>query len=486
MDLQTSGERRKSRKRPTLSVGKKSNGKSQIMNSLNSKLKTSGQVNRRQFLGTTATGAAFLIVPRYVVAGSGEEAPSEKLNIAGIGVGGMGANNLGNLPGQNIVALCDVDQDYAAKTFKKYPLARVWTDYREMLEKQKDIDAVVIATPDHTHAVIAMAAMAAGKHVYCQKPLTHDIFEARKLAEAARGSRVTTQMGNQGHSAEGVRSICEWIWDGAIGDVREVQAWCDLSYYPWGHTWWSSKWCQRPADTPAVPPTLNWDLWLGPARHRPYHPAYLPGVWRSWWDFGNGMMGDRGAHTLDAAVWALKLGYPTRIQASSCGLNAEAHPVSAMVTFDFPARETLPPVRLTWWEGLRAPRPEGLDEGWEMPKEGGIIFHGSKGRIMAGVYDERPMLLPASLDKEYKRPARSIPRVQGEGHEMEWVRACKAGRKAGSNFEYAALLTEICLLGNLAIRVDSPIDWDGPNMKVGNLPEANQYVRAEYRNGWNL
>ncbi len=443
-------------------------------------------VSRRDFLvaGACAAGA-WTLAPRQAL-GVGEGPPSDRLNIAGIGVGGMGAANLANLAGQNIVALCDVDQDFAAKTFKKYPKARVWTDYREMLDKQKDIEAVVIATPDHTHAVIALAAMGAGKHVYCQKPLTHDVFEARKLAQAAKGSRVTTQMGNQGHSAEGVRLICEWIWDGAIGEVREVEAWCDLSYYPWGHEWWSTKWSQRPADTPAVPPTLNWDLWLGPARPRPYHPAYLPSVWRAWWDFGNGMMGDRGAHTLDAAVWALKLGYPARIQASSCGLNADVHPVSAMVTYEFPARENLPPVKLTWWEGLRAPWPEGLDKGWDMPKEGGIIFHGSKGKIMAGVYDERPMLLPASLARDYQRPPKSIARIPGEGHEMEWVRACQEGRKAGSNFEYAALLTEICLLGNLAKRVDAPIEWDGPNMKVSNLPEANQYVRAEYRNGWSI
>ncbi len=255
----------------------------------------SSAVSRRGFLTTSAFAAgAFTLLPSRVWAADGAP-PSEKLNIACIGVGRMGTGNLENLAGQNIVALCDVDHDNAAKTFQKYPKARIWTDYREMLEKQKDIDAVVIATPDHTHAVTSMAAMNAGKHVYCQKPLTHDVFEARKLAEAAKGSRVTTQMGNQGHSGEGIRSICEWIWDGAIGEVRKVDAWCDLSYYPWGHAWWSSKWGQRPTDTPAVPPGLNWDLWLGPARERPYHPAYHPCVWRSWWDFGCGMMGDRGA-----------------------------------------------------------------------------------------------------------------------------------------------------------------------------------------------
>jgi predicted dehydrogenase len=424
-------------------------------------------------------------VPRHVL-GAGETPPSEKLNIAGIGVGGMGANNLENLNSQNIVALCDVDPAYGAKTFKKYPNAKRWADYREMLEKQKEIEAVVIATPDHTHAVIALAAMQAGKHVYVQKPMAHEVHEARVLAEAARKYRVTTQMGNQGHSQEGIRSICEWIWDGAIGEVREVHAWCDLSYYPWGHAYWSSKWSQRPKETPAVPPNLDWELWLGPAKARPYHPAYHPQVWRCWWDFGCGMMGDRGAHTLDAAVWALKLGQPVSIQATSCGGTAEVHPVSAMVTYQFPARDSLPPVKLTWWEGLRAPWPEGLDEDLEMPGQGGIIFHGTKGKIMAGVYGGRPMLLPTRLNLEYKRPPKSIPRVPGESHELDWVRACKAGQPAGSNFEYAGLLTEICLLGNLAKRVDEPLQWDGAALKVTNHPEANRFVRSEYRAGWSL
>jgi predicted dehydrogenase len=351
----------------------------------------------------------------------------------------MGANNLENLKSQNLVALCDVDEAYAAKTFKKYPNAKRWTDYREMLEKQKEIEGVVIATPDHTHAVIALAAMQAGKHVYVQKPLTHDVHEAPVLAEAARKYRVTTQMGNQGHSQEGIRSICEWVWDGAIGEVREVQAWCGLSYYPWGHAYWSSKWSQRPKETPAVPPNLDWELWLGPAKARPYHPAYHPQVWRCWWDFGYGMMGDRGAHTLDSAVWALKLGQPVSIQATSCGGTAEVHPVSAMVTYQFPARDSLPPVKLTWWEGLRAPWPEGLDEDLVMPSEGGILFHGTKGKIMAGVYGARPVLLPTRLNQEYKRPPKTIPRVPGESHELDWVRACKAGQPAGSNFEYWAM-----------------------------------------------
>jgi len=293
-------------------------------------------------------------------------------------------------------------------------------------------------------------------------------------------------MGNQGHSGEGIHLICEWIWDGAIGEVREVDAWCDLSYYPWGHEWWSSKWSRKPSDTPAVPSTLNWDLWLGPAPQRPYHPAYHPGVWRCWWDFGCGMMGDRGAHTLDVAVWALHLGHPTSIEATSSDLNPDTHPVSAMVTYRFPARQNLPPVKLTWWEGLRAPWPEGLDHDLEMPREGGIIFKGDKGKIMGGVYGNGARLMPTQLHRDYKRPAPSLPRVPEENHEMDWVRAAKSGQLAGSNFEYSGLLTEICLLGNIAKRMDSPLEWNGADLKFTNSPEANKLIRTEYRQGWSL
>ena len=431
------------------------------------------------------TLAAVSIVPRHVLGAPGQKPPSEKLHIAGIGVGGMGAANLGKLESENIVALCDVDQDYAAPTFKKYPLAKIYSDYRELLEKQKDIDAVLIATPDHTHAVIAMAAMKAGKHVYCQKPLTHDVWEARQLAQAAKQWGVVTQMGNQGHSMEGIRSICEWIWDGAIGEVREVEAWCSLSYYPWGHANWSSRWGGRPTDTPAVPASLNWDLWLGPAPPRPYHPAYHPGVWRCWWDFGCGMMGDRGAHTLDAAFWALKLGPPAVIEATSCGLNPDTHPLSAIVTYQFPSRDKLPPVKLTWYEGTRPPRPDAMSDELEWPGEGGLLFKGAKGMIMAGVYANEPRLLPQSLNQGYQRPAKTLSRVNGS-HEMDWVRACKTGQPAGSNFEYSGPLTEFCLLGNIAKRMDARIEWDATQLKVTNLPEANKHVRTEYRSGWSL
>jgi predicted dehydrogenase len=265
-----------------------------------------------------------------------------------------------------------------------------------------------------------------------------------------------------------------------------VDAWCSLTYYPWGHASWSSKWgAARPTDTPPVPEKLNWDLWLGPAPQRSYHPAYHPRVWRCWWDFGNGMMGDRGAHTLDPVVSALKLGMPISIEATSSDLNPETHPVASVITFRFPARENLPPVKLTWYEGTRAPRPTELADGLRMPGEGGVIFKGSKASLMCGVYGDSPRIIPEEAMQKYKRPEKSLPRVKG-AHEQDWVNGCKSGAKAGAKFEYSAPLTEICLLGNIAKRVDSRIEWDAANMKVTNVPKANDYVRAEYRQGWSL
>jgi predicted dehydrogenase len=446
------------------------------------------KINRRDFLKSAAVASAapaiFHIVPRRVL-GRGQTPPSDRLNVAGIGIGGKGADDLHELEAENIVALCDVDPNYAAKTVALYPGAKFYTDYRVMLEKQKDIDAVVIATPDHTHAVITLAAMALGKHVYTQKPLTHSVFEARALARAARDSKVTTQMGIQGHSGEGSRLICEWIRAGLIGEVHEVDAWCDLSYYPWGHAYWSSKWGVRPDDTPPLPPGMDWDLWIGPAPMRPYHPAYHPLVWRCWWDFGVGMMGDRGVHTFDPIYWALELDAPESVDATSCGLNAETHPLANVVTYRFPARGARPPVRLTWYDGLRAPRPEELEEGRTMPAEGGSIFKGTKGKIMAGIYGDAPRIIPEKLMKEVARPPKTIPRVEGS-HEKDWARACKAGTKAGASFEYSGPLTEICLLGNVAKRLDGRIYWDAANMTVTNNPAAETLIRRPYRDGWSL
>ncbi|MGC8642974.1 MAG: Gfo/Idh/MocA family oxidoreductase [Isosphaeraceae bacterium] len=446
-------------------------------------------MSRRSLLQKTAVAgvaAGFTIVPRHVLGGVGYVAPSEKMNIAGIGIGGMGAENLKNLKSENIVALCDVDPTYAAPTIQRYSSARFYTDYRAMLDRRKDIDGVVIATPDHTHAVITMAAIRAGKHVYCQKPLTHDVHEARMLAKAASGSKVVTQMGIQGHSGEGIRQLSEWIWAGLIGEVREVDAWCSLTYYPWGHAYWSSKWSERPKEEPPVPKALDWDLWIGPAPLRPYHRAYHPATWRCWWDFGCGMMGDRGVHTLDPIVSALKLTAPTSVDATCCGSTKEVHPLAAVVTFQFPARGCLPPVKLTWYEGLEAPRPPELEDGAKMPAEGGAIIKGTKGTIMSGLYGfSSPQLLPACRMKQVELPKPVLPRVQGS-HEMDWGRACKSGGRAGADFSYSGPLTETCLLGNIAKRVESRIVWDADNLRITNNQDANKYVRAEYRQGWSL
>ncbi len=294
-------------------------------------------------------------------------------------------------------------------------------------------------------------------------------------------------MGIQGHSGEGARLICEWIWDGAIGEVREVDAWCSLSYYPWGHAGWSSKWGTRPTDTMPVPEGLDWDLWIGPAPMRPFHRAYHPTTWRAWWDFGCGMMGDRGAHTLDPVYRALKLTAPTSVDASSTGLNPETHPVASIVTYQFPAREKLPPVKLTWYDGLRAPRPEELEQGRVMGNpEGGALFKGTKGKLMAGVYGESPRLIPESLMKEYKRPEKqTIPRVAGS-HEQDWARHCKAGTQPSASFAYSGPLIEMCLLGNVARRLDTRIEWDAAALKVTNVPEAEKLIRTPYRQGWSL
>ena len=440
-------------------------------------------LSRGEFLGRAAiAAAAFTIVPRHVLGGPGYQAPSDTLNIAGIGIGGMGQNNVRSCVegGENIVALCDVDRDYAGPVFKEYPKAKAYTDYRKMLDKQKDIDAVIIATPDHTHAVIAMAAMEAGKHVYVQKPLTHSVYETRMLTEAARKYKVATQMGNQGHSSEGVRLISEWIWDGAIGDVREVHAWTNRPIWPQG--------IDRPTDKHRVPRTMDWDLWLGPAPDRPYHPAYAPFKWRGWWDFGTGALGDMACHIMDPVFWALKLHYPTSVEASATSVNAETAPLASIVRYEFPARGAMPPVKFNWYDGgMMPPRPDDLEDGRRMgDRDGGVIFIGDKGKLMCGAYGKNPRLIPEPAMKAYTKPSKTIPRIE-TSHEMDWVRACKGGEPASSNVDVSGPLTETVLMGNLAIRsLGQRLQWDGLNMLVTNFEEANQYVRREYRDGWSL
>jgi predicted dehydrogenase len=448
-------------------------------------------MNRRQFLGAAAgTAATFTILPRRVLGGRGHQPPSETLNVAGIGVGGQGAHDLKNLPNVNIVALCDVDWKHAAPTFAEYPQARRYRDFRVMLEKEPGIDAVVVATPDHTHAVAALAAIQAGKHVYVEKPLAHSIHEVRRLTTAAREAGVATQMGNQGHAAEPMRLLKEWLADGAIGTVREVEVWTPHAVWPQG--------IDRPGDTPPVPETLAWDLWLGPAPQRPYHPAYLPHTWRGWWDFGTGALGDMGCHILDPLFYAFDLTYPESAEASFSqfipeGLNwdkpfnHETYPRASIVHYRFGARGAQPPLHVTWYDGgLMPERPRELEEGRRMGNAfGGLLFIGDKGKMICGAHGAVGLrIIPESRMQAYARPPKRLPR--SVGHHQEWVAACQGGPPPGSSFEYAGPLTETVLLGNIAIRTQQRIDFDPARMEITNAPAANAYLRREYRAGWSL
>jgi predicted dehydrogenase len=452
--------------------------------------------NRRSFLKTTTLMAsAFSIVPRYVLGGPGQKPPSEKLNVAGIGVGGMGQNNVKACAGENIVALCDVDATYASKVFAAYPKATVYKDFRQMLDQQKDVEAVIIATPDHTHAPIAVAAMRAGKHVYVQKPLTHSVAEARKLTEVARECKVMTQMGSQGHSGDGTRLVCEWIRGGAIGTVREAHVWTNRPVWPQGIE------VDRPKETPPVPAGLDWDLWLGPAPYRPFHSAYLPGTWRAWCDFGTGALGDMGCHLLDAPFWALNLKYPSSVESSisvywhgewkKTEPRNENYPRSSIVRYRFPARGDLPEVSLTWWDGgLLPPRPASLEPDDTLgDSDGGSIFVGDKGVLICGCYGRNPRVFPEEKMRDLPKDPQSIERVSGgiEGHEKDWVRACKDGKPSSTNFDYAGPLSEMVLMGNLAVRFPNrQLLWNGEQMKVTNDSAADAFVRRTYREGWTL
>lgn len=461
-------------------------------------------LSRRQFLAaSTLSASAFMIVPGSVLGLRGATSPNEKLNIAGIGVGGQGAHDISQMESENIVALCDVDSRHAGGSFRKFPNAKQYSDYRKMFDEVKNIDAVVVATPDHHHAFASVTALKLGKHVYCEKPLTHSVWEARRVAQAAREAKVCTQMGNQGQASEDTRRLCELVWSGVIGKVHEAHIWTDRPSRGLFDEYWPQG-VDRPKDSPSVPAHINWDVWLGPAPERPYHPAYAPFKWRGWWDFGTGALGDIGCHAMDPVFRALKLGAPTSVQGASTRVNKETFPLGSMVTYLFPARGAapqannshvkglsgkqagegeMPPCKLVWYDGgLRPPRPEGLPNGHVMGDNGRLLI-GDKGFILGN------KVYPESAAGEAKAIQPFIPR--SPGHYIEWIQACKGRKISGSNFDFAGPLAESVLLGNVALRVQlredltlSPLLWDSANLKVPNLEEANQFIKREYRGGW--
>ena len=449
-------------------------------------------MSRREFLAAGATASVFSLVPSYVVGAGHQPPPSSKLNIAVIGVGSMGSQNLKMCAGENIVALCDVDTQYSRRTFNQYPKAARYGDYRVMLEKQKDIDAVIVATPDHTHAVITMAAIQAGKHVYCQKPLTHTVYEARRIREAALKSKVQTQMGNQGHSADQIRLVREWIQSGAIGDVKEVHAWTDRpDKGPWFANFAAR---QLPDQYPVVPATLNWDLWLGTAKEQKYSPSFHPFKWRAWLDYGTGALGDMGCHILDPACWALDLMNPSSVTAEVRHCRPElkdvAFPIAAKVTYEFPRRGKLCPLKLVWHDGsFTVPRPPMLENGRHLPASGAIIY-GEKETIMLDSHGATgARIIPEVRMQAFPRPKKTLARIPGgmSGHEADWIRACKGGTPASSNFaDYSSQLTEMVLLGVAAERMPGEkLEWDGEKCEFKNKL-ANQYLHTPYRKGWSL
>jgi predicted dehydrogenase len=426
-----------------------------------------------------------MVVPRHVVAGSGQTAPSDKINLAAIGVGGMGAGDVEALaPGCNIVALCDVDSRQAGKTFAKFPQAKQYRDFRKMFDEvEKKTEAVLVATPDHFHAVAAMAAIERGKHVYCEKPLAHSIYEVRQLMQAVRKHKVVSQLGNQGHSYNSIRDFCEWIWDGAIGTVQTIHAGCN--YQNSALDALSSV--RQHYDVPAE---LDWDQWLGPAQSRPYNPAYLPGHWRSWTAFGNGTVGDWGCHVLDPVFWALDLGAPASIRAEVKNYDfktqGDSFPKGDIITYEFPAKGKRTAVTLHWYSGTeRIPRPPEL-EADEKDIDIGAVVIGDKGTIVYGSHGARQVrLIPESKMLAYQRPQQQLPRVKE--HHSDFLQAIRAGKQAGSDFSYGGPLTEIALLGVIAIKVTgTKLEWNSAEMRFENCTEANVFLNPAYREGWKL
>jgi predicted dehydrogenase len=463
-------------------------------------------VSRRHFIGTTASAAAAAtIVPRHVLGGPRFVAPSDKVNVAIVGVGGQGLHNARALFQEKdcqVIALADPAEEWDLSSFyyggkagrgparaeiertyaERTPISAcaVYEDFRVMLEREKAIDAVLIATPDHVHAYAAIWAMKAGKHVYCEKPLTHSVEEARTIARVARETGVATQMGNHGRSGEGHRQTVEWIQDGAIGAIREVHAWSGTG----------RRWSPTPPEEETPPPAgLNWDLWLGPRTPRPFRRAYAPCTWRGFWDFGGGVLPDMAVHNIDPAYNALDLRTPETVEATATIVDPERCPRGMLVTYRFAALGSRGPVTLYWYDGgLRPPTPPEIDAADPRQRLGdegnGILFVGDKGYITCAGWSGMPRLLPLELHREYRRPPRTLPRVQG--HHADWLQACKGGTPACSNFDYGAPLCELTLLGNVALRAGRRLRWDAPSMRASNAPEAERFLTDTYRKGWEL
>lgn len=480
------------------------------------KKNTSLDSSRRQFLKNSGLSlAGFYIVPRHVLGGPGYQPPSDTLNVAIIGVGGRGRAHVRAATAEKIIALVDVDSRQAADSFDQFPEVKKYQDFRKMYDElEDDLDAVMISTPDHTHAVIAFPAIEMGKHVYVEKPLTHNVYEARLLTEAARKHGVVTQMGNQGASGEGVRQTMEWIQSGLIGEVHRVDAWTNRPVWPQG--------LKLPEEKHEVPTELNWDLWLGPAQQRPFHPTYLPFNWRGWWEFGTGALGDMGCHVLDPVFKSLNLTFPNRIEASMTTVYegffqslelAESCPPSSTIYMDFPKTEQSPAVELVWYDGGILPRrPKELKDGEPLGSwNGGALFHGTNGKLLVDCYGANPRLLPTSV-MEHVKVQPSLERVpEGmAGHMQDFFKACKENNPEhpSSNFEYAGPFTEAILLGNLALRgyyakelqegkksTDrnayaypgrTSLHWDAEHMKITNVDIVNQFVKRDYRPGWEI
>jgi predicted dehydrogenase len=436
-------------------------------------------LSRRALTKSLAATAALTIVPRRVL-GRGVKAPSDTLAIAAIGAGGRAIDDLKELEHERIVALCDVDWKRAKPSFLRYADAKPYQDFRQMLDREKGIDAVLVATPDHLHAVMAMEAIRRGLPVYCEKPLTRTIHEARTLAKAARDAGVVTQMGNQGHAGKGTRQIREWLEAGVIGKVSEVHYWTNRPIWPQA--------IERPSEAHHAPEWLDWELFLGPAPFRPYHPAYHPFAWRGWWDFGTGALGDIACHAMDAAFWTYDLRDPDRLVAETTTLFKETAPASSRIEYHFPARGKRPELLVVWRDGnLKPPRPRWLTAAEELPQPSGQLFLGERGALVAGIYGEDPRLYPRQLHDEVMAdpPAEQFPRT--DGAHQEWTEACKGNGATGSSFpDHSGPLTEMVLLGNLAVRTGVPLEWDAAKGRVTNHEAANEYLHAEYRKGWTL